>query len=242
MRRPRPEFRRERGKIVTQRLRAEDPEPNLAPPAGARGSNEVRWGRRGKVLVHGSVEPAWNELASPSGNAGLRAVTEALRRARAASSLERAVAKVGPVAPAALEAAHGVPEREQEDVDVLLRFSERVQGRRPPLRRPEEMIYRYAVVVVGYQAVRRRPGGDTRTAAARRLAEKQPAARESRDPGGPSASVSNHAAPGLQRVRESLRARAGDGEVRHGRPGLDARCVALDRGAQQPFGVVRPAD
>ena len=70
----------------------------------------------------------------------------------------------------------------------------------------------------------------------------EPAARESRDPGGPSA-FSNHAAPGLQRVRERLRARAGDGEVRHGRTGLDARCcVALDRGAQQPFGVVRPAD
>ena len=104
------------------------------------------------------------------------------------------------------------------------------------------MIYRYAVVMVGYQAVRRRPGGDTRTAAARRLAEKQPAARESRDPGGPSA-FSNHAAPGLQRVRERLTARAGDGEVRHGRTGLDARCcVALDRGAQQPFGVVSSPD
>ena len=149
--------------------------------------------------------------------------------------------KVGPVAPAALEVGARVPEREQEDVDFLLRFSERVQGRRPPLRRPEKVIHRDAVVVVGYQAVRRRPGGDTRTAAARRLAEKQPAARESRDPGGPSASsASNHAAPGLQRVRESLRTRAGDGEVRHGRPGRDARCVALDRGAQQPFGVVRP--
>ena len=72
-------------------------------------------------------------------------------------STQAEAAKVGPVAPAALEAAHGVPEREQEDVDFLLRFSERVQGRRPPLRRPEKVIHRDAVVVVGYQAVRRRP-------------------------------------------------------------------------------------
>ena len=58
MRRSRPEFCRERGEIASQRLRAEYTEPNLAPPAGARGSNEVRQLRRGEVLVHGRVEPS----------------------------------------------------------------------------------------------------------------------------------------------------------------------------------------
>ena len=102
------ELHGERGEIATQRLRAEDTEPNLAPPAGARGSYEVRQLRRGKVLVHGRVEPS-ERAREPVRKCGAWAVTLAFSPL-AEEVLERVVAKVGPVAPAALEAADGVPE------------------------------------------------------------------------------------------------------------------------------------
>ena len=112
MRCSRAELRGERGEIATQRLRAEDPETDLAPPAGACGSNEVRQLRRGKVLVHGRVEPS-ERAREPVRKRGARTVTEALSPL-AQEVLECVVAKVGPVAPAALEAAHGIPEGEQK--------------------------------------------------------------------------------------------------------------------------------
>ena len=102
MRRPRPEFRRERGEIATQRLRAEDPEPNLAPPAGACGSNEVRQLRRGKVLVHGRVEPS-ERARKPVRKTGpplaalgapFAARVEAVRRLRQARGTRNATGEV----------------------------------------------------------------------------------------------------------------------------------------------------
>ena len=87
MRRPRPEFRGERGEIVTQRLGAEYTEADLAPPAGARGSYEVRQLRRGKVLVHGRVEPSERarepvrKTGLPAGKLGAPGAEELFKRA-----------------------------------------------------------------------------------------------------------------------------------------------------------------